>query len=88
MTENKDYSYHCADCDNYGLCNYYHRRKSTSKICKEFQNKLKMIGVLKEIKAEIADLPNDNPSYWHVCYVLEREKVLDIIDKHLKEYED
>ena len=35
--ENKDIVYRCKDCSKYNLCNYYHRRKETSQICKFFE---------------------------------------------------
>ena len=33
----KDYRLHCKDCDSYKQCDYYHRRRGTSCICKEYQ---------------------------------------------------
>ncbi len=44
--------------------------------------------VLDKIKAEIESLSNANPSYWHTCDVVEREDVLDIIDKYRAESEE
>ena len=43
---------------------------------------------LEEIEKEISELPNQNPSYWHKCDVLEREDVLEIIRKHRKDGKD
>lgn len=40
--------------------------------------------VIEAIRQEIEKLPNDNPSYWHTCDVVDREDVLEIIDKHMK----
>lgn len=40
--------------------------------------------VIEDIKQEIRKLSNANPSYWHTCDVIEREDVLDIIDKYTK----
>ncbi len=42
---------------------------------------------LDKIRAEIEALPNANPSYTHTCDVVDREDVLDIIDKYKKESE-
>ena len=39
--------------------------------------------VIDDIKAEIRKMPNRNPSYTHTCDVVDREDVLDIIDKHI-----
>ena len=38
--------------------------------------------VLKKVREEIEVLPNANPSYTHTCDVVDREDVLDIIDKY------
>ena len=38
--------------------------------------------VLEQIRAEIELLSNANPSYWHSGDMVEREEVLDIIDKY------
>ena len=40
--------------------------------------------VLKKIREEIEVLSNANPSYIHTCDVVDREDVLDIIDKYRK----
>lgn len=39
---------------------------------------------LNKIKAEIEALPNANPSYTHTCDVVDREDVIDIIDKYIE----
>jgi len=44
--------------------------------------------VLDKIKAEIESLSNANPSYWHSGDMVEREDVLQIIDKYKAESED
>lgn len=44
--------------------------------------------VLDKIRAEIASLSNANPSYWHSGDMVEREEVLDIIDKYKAESEE
>ena len=46
------------------------------------------ISVLDKIKAEIKALSNANPSYWHSGDMVEREDVLEIIDKYKAESED
>ena len=42
------------------------------------------LSVLEDIKAEIEKMPNRNPSYTHTCDVVDREDVLDIIDKYIR----
>lgn len=44
--------------------------------------------VLDKIRAEIKALSNANPSYWHSGDMVEREDVLDIIDKYKAESEE
>ena len=46
----RDYRFHCEDCDSYSQCQYYHNRKGTSLICKEFQYGS---SVIEQIRAEI-----------------------------------
>lgn len=48
-----DEQFKCKDCDNYNQCKYYHNRRETSFICKEFQNQWGYIEELEKIKAEI-----------------------------------
>ena len=43
--------------------------------------------LLDDIRAEIELLSNANPSYWHSGDMVEREEVLDIIDKYKAESE-
>ena len=38
--------------------------------------------MFEQIRAEIELLSNANPSYWHSGDMVEREEVLDIIDKY------
>jgi hypothetical protein len=38
--------------------------------------------VLDKIRAEIESLQNANPSYWHSGDMVDREEVLEIIDKY------
>lgn len=51
-----DEQFKCKDCDNYNQCNYYHNRRETSFICKEFQNQWGYIEELEKIKTEIQGL--------------------------------
>lgn len=46
---------------------------------------IKALTAIDNIRQEIRKLSNANPSYWHTCDVIEREEVLDIIDKYIKE---
>lgn len=39
---------------------------------------------LNKIKSEIEALSNANPSYTHTCDVVDREDVIDIIDKYIE----
>ena len=41
--------------------------------------------ILNKIRTEIELLSNANPSYWHSGDMVEREEVLDIIDKYKAE---
>lgn len=45
----------------------------------------KGIEELKKIKEEIQEMRNDNPSYYYTCDVIEREKLLDLLDEHIAE---
>ena len=47
----------------------------------------KLESILDKIKAEIKALSNANPSYWHSGDMVDRDEVLDIIDKYQKEIE-
>ena len=51
---------------------------------KRFENQE---SVFDKMTSEIESLPDLNPSYWHHCYLLDRNEVLDIIDKYKKESE-
>ena len=44
--------------------------------------------ILDKIRAEIEALSNANPSYWHSGDMVEREDVLEIIDKYKAESEE
>lgn len=48
---------------------------------------LDTVDAVEEIKAEIKLLPNANPSYWNRCDVVDREEVLELIDKHISRKE-
>lgn len=49
---------------------------------------LEQSDVLNKIRAEIKALSNANPSYWHSGDMVDREDVLEIIDKYKSESED
>ena len=73
----RDYRFHCEDCDSYSQCQYYHNRKGTSLICKEFQYGS---SVIEQIRAEIEKLePFD---YLLEGYSDARMDALEIIDKY------
>ena len=42
------------------------------------------INMIEKIRAEIEALTNANPSYTHTCDVVDRDDVLDIIDKYIE----
>ena len=44
--------------------------------------------VLDKIRAEIKALSNANPSYWHSGDMVDRDDVLEIIDKYKAESEE
>ena len=52
--------------------------------CKEGQREF----LLNKIRAEIKALSNANPSYWHSGDMVERDDVLEIIDKYKTESEE
>lgn len=73
----RDYRFHCEDCDSYSQCQYYHNRKGTSLICKEFQYGS---SVIEQIRDEIADL--DDADYDYEGYYKAVTDALQIIDKY------
>ena len=80
-----DEQFKCKDCDNYNLCKYYHNRRETSFICKEFQNQWGYIKELENIRTEIlkeypcASNPKDKIIGYDIHIALE------FIDKHIAE---
>ena len=44
--------------------------------------------VLDKIKAEIKALSNANPSYWHSGDMVDRDEVLEVLDKYREESEE
>ena len=58
--------------------------KDFERLCKALDNE----SVLDKIKGEIEKMPNRNPSYTHTCDVVDREEVLNIIDKYKAESEE
>ena len=51
----------------------------------EIKTEMDIIAELEAIKAEIQEMRNDNPSYYYTCDVIEREKLLDLLDEHISE---
>ncbi len=87
-----DEQFKCKDCDNYNLCKYYHNRRETSFICKEFQNQWGFIKELEKIKAEIIGSCNNiaqevsDLSYTRKIYVYEQlSEIKGAIDNHISE---
>lgn len=80
-----DEQFKCKDCDNYNLCKYYHNRRETSFICKEFQNQWGFIKELEKIKAEIEKEREEMASVkdWGRYYGLNMS--LEIVDNHISE---
>ena len=78
----KDYRFHCKDCDSFNQCQYYHNRKGTSFICKEFQ-----YGVIEQIRAEIKQTAQDYDKFADYRRIRGLWIALDIIDKYKAESE-
>lgn len=57
--------------------------KDCDRLCKALDNE----NVLDKITVEIESLSNANPSYWHSGDMVDREEVLEIIDKYKAESE-
>ena len=53
---------------------------------KEAKKRKQLEQVLQEIRQEIEQMQNANPSYWNTCDVVDRAELLEIIDEHIKEY--
>lgn len=80
----RDYRFHCEDCDSYSQCQYYHNRKGTSLICKEFQYGS---SVIEQIRAEIEqerDKVYQNRQGCDTYYADGLDTALDIIDHYTK----
>lgn len=77
----RDYRFHCEDCDSYSQCQYYHNRKGTSLICKEFQYGS---SVIEQIRAEIWDDIGGNGSEYTDGYNDGLYYAIDVIDKYIK----
>lgn len=90
-----DEQFKCKDCDNYNQCKYYHNRRETSFICKEFQNQWGYIEELEKIKAEIIEnqcvscgltcIPYGDCKYFDCIEVKEVIECLELIIKHIEE---
>lgn len=65
------------------VCKYNVKKECTNAFISMYKDCAECI--LNEIRHEVYRLPNDNPSYWNKCDVIEREKVLEIIDTKLEE---
>ena len=80
----RDYRFHCEDCDCYSQCQYYHNRKGTSLICKEFQYGS---SVIEQIRAEIEQIEINGQVDEHTMFIRGgaevKNLVLEIIDKHI-----
>ena len=75
-----DEQFKCKDCDNYNQCNYYHNRRETSFICKEFQNQWGYIEELEKIKKKIKKIYDDEYlSNWITT------RTLNVIDERIAE---
>ena len=46
-----------------------------------------IIEELTKVKAVIASMPNDNPSYWNKCDVVDRKAIFDLLDKRISKLE-
>lgn len=73
----RDYRFHCEDCDSYSQCQYYHNRKGTSLICKEFQYGS---SVIERIRDEIAEYKDDKVIH------AERNEMIDIVLEIIDKY--
>lgn len=60
----RDYRFHCEDCDSYSQCRYYHNRKGTSLICKEFQHGSSVIEQIADEISQIADEETEHDKTW------------------------
>lgn len=76
----RDYKFHCEDCDSYSQCQYYHNRKGTSLICKEFQYGS---SVIEQIRDEIERL-HYHPKLDFIKNDEVVEMALNVIDKYMK----
>lgn len=82
----------CKDCEDYGRCQYYHKRKEDSYICKYFH----LPDKLDKIRAEIAELtkcPYSTECLGANCpsntdCMICGDHALEIIDKYKAECED
>ena len=81
----RDYRFHCEDCDSYSQCQYYHNRKGTSLICKEFQYGS---SVIEQIRDEIEAIEINGQVDEHTMFIRTGEQIknmaLEIIDKHIE----
>lgn len=87
---NKDISaqFLCKDCANYNLCEYYHKRKKDSYICKYFHLSETPLEMLDKIRAEIEALPKVYPFVDHIDTYVKEDDVRKILDKYKAESEE
>lgn len=77
----RDYRFHCEDCDSYRQCQYYHNRKGTSLICKEFQHGS---SVIEQIRNEIVKTLYIRPKNKYEEGLKDQAlKDMEILDKYL-----
>lgn len=70
----------CKDCDWYGSCEYFDRRKETSQICKMFNNTWKFVAEIEKLKAKI----EEKCSILHIT-LLTTEEVFEVLDNRISE---
>jgi len=74
----------CCDCKN-AHKNYFEAK--TSETTEMTREEPSVNETLDKIRAEIETLPNANPSYWHSGDMVDRDDVIEIIDKYKAESE-
>lgn len=81
--------YECRLCENHYTSDYglygncvllFNRRVNCLERVKDCPLKS-----VENMRTEIKNLPNDNPSYWSTCDVVDREKILELIDTYSNE---
>ena len=80
----RDYRFHCEDCDSYSQCQYYHNRKGTSLICKEFQYGSSVIEQIRDEIQKVINAERDFTSENAKAQAIALSWCLEIIDKYTK----